>query len=87
MAVGHCRSDPNLEAFQDHGAANFATLTRADDGGSNRTRTCDPLLVSYRRRVRCCTPVFGGIVKGVFWPMSAGEGRIRLGLAGGWLVV
>ncbi len=35
----------NSRPFQDHGAAHFVALTRANTGGSNRTRTCDPLLV------------------------------------------
>jgi hypothetical protein len=26
-------------------------LTRSDDGGNNRTRTCDPLFVRHRQRV------------------------------------
>jgi hypothetical protein len=34
-------------------------LTRCSTGGSRQTRTADPLLVSYRRRVRCRTPVSG----------------------------
>jgi hypothetical protein len=34
-------------------------LTRADEVGSKQTRTADPLLASYRRRVRCRTPVSG----------------------------
>jgi hypothetical protein len=32
---------------------------RGDDGGSKQTRTADPLLVSYRRHVRCRRPVSG----------------------------
>jgi hypothetical protein len=34
-------------------------LARCVGGGSKQTRTADPLLVSYRRRVRCRTPVSG----------------------------
>ena len=49
MAVtngGHqWRSDPNIEAFQDHGGSISCALTRGDTGGSKQTRTADSLLV------------------------------------------
>jgi hypothetical protein len=43
---------PNIEL------GNLA-LTRRFTGGSKQTRTADPLLVSYRRGVRCRRPVSG----------------------------